>query len=235
MAKIHKKYQPGIPRKGQFVVYLRVSTQRQGVSGLGLQAQQDACNEFLNGGAWEIIKTFEEVESGSGKKKRPELMAALELCEETGATLLVAKIDRLARNVAFVSKLLESKVDFVAADMPVANKLTIHVIAAMAEYERDQISERTKAALAVVKKRGVKLGNPNPGEAMRLGRAERTLRANEKAEEVYTVIERIRSFGVTSLRGIAAELEDRKILTPLGKKKWGPEQVKQVIQRIINK
>lgn len=226
MAKIAKKH------RSKYVTYIRVSTNRQGQSGLGLEAQTKAIDEYLNGGDWEIIRNFQEIETGTNKKKRPQLMKALELCEETGATLLVAKIDRLARNVAFVSKLLESKIDFVAADMPMANKLTIHIIAAMAEYESDQISKRTKDALAVVKGRGVKLGNPNPDAAMRLGRAVRTAQADEKAEEVYAVIERIRKLGVTTLRGIGQELQDRKVVTSLNKKKWGPEQVKAVICRV---
>ena len=229
-----EKYEAGAEHRGKYVTYIRVSTNRQGLSGLGLEAQTKAIDDYLNGGDWEIIESFEEVETGTNKKKRPQLMKALELCEETGATLLVAKIDRLARNVAFVSKLLESKIDFVAADMPMANKLTIHIIAAMAEYESDQISKRTKDALAVVKGRGVKLGNPNPDGAMKLGRAVRTAQADEKAEEVFAVIERIRKLGVTTLRGIGEELQERKVLTPLGKKKWGPEQVKAVIQRVEN-
>ena len=184
-----EKYKAGAEHRGKYVTYIRVSTNRQGLSGLGLEAQTKAIDDYLNGGDWEIIESFEEVETGTNKKKRPQLMKALELCEETGATLLVAKIDRLARNVAFVSKLLG---------------------------------------------RGVKLGNPNPDGAMKLGRAVRTAQADEKAEEVYAVIERIRKLGVTTLRGIGEELQERKVLTPLGKKKWGPEQVKAVIQRVEN-
>ncbi|MBJ9591750.1 recombinase family protein [Burkholderia seminalis] len=147
--------------QGQFVAYYRVSTARQGMSGLGLDAQREAVARYLNGGDWELVGEFTETETGKGAnalEKRPQLRAALDLCKRRGATLIIAKLDRLARNVHFVSGLLETGCDFVAADMPQANKVMIQMHAVMAEWERDQISKRTKDALAAAKARGVKLG-----------------------------------------------------------------------------
>src|SRR6266404_4008447 len=138
---------------GKFVSYLRVSTQKQGESGLGIEAQRTAVAEYLNGGRWKLLAEYVEVESGK-HNERPQLAAATTLAKATGATLIVAKLDRLARNVHFISCLMESGVDFVAADMPMTNKLTVHVLAAVAEHEREMISQRTKAALAAAKARG---------------------------------------------------------------------------------
>src|ERR1039458_2079747 len=142
---------------GKFISYLRVSTQQQGKSGLGLEAQREAVAVYLNGGRWKLAEEVVEVESGK-RSDRPELARALSLCRIHRATLLVAKLDRLARNVAFISALMESGVDFEAVDLPQANKLTVHIMAAMAEYEAGAISVRTKAALAAAKARGTKLG-----------------------------------------------------------------------------
>lgn len=142
---------------GRFVSYLRVSTQRQGRSGLGLEAQREAVTGFLNGGNWTLVQEVVEVESGRNNE-RPQLARALALCRLHRAKLLVAKLDRLGRNVAFVSALMESNVKFVAVDCPEANELTVHILAAMAEYEAKAISARTKAALQAAKARGTKLG-----------------------------------------------------------------------------
>src|ERR1035438_9685306 len=142
---------------GRFISYLRVSTQRQGKSGLGLEAQREAVTSYLNGGTWSLVQEVVEVESGK-RNDRPELTRALSLCRIHGARLLVAKLDRLARNVAFISALMESGVEFEAVDLPQANKLTVHIMAAMAEHEAAMISARTKAALAAAKVRGTKLG-----------------------------------------------------------------------------
>ena len=133
--------------QGKFVAYYRVSTDRQGRSGLGLEAQQRAVSEYLHGGPWELVGEYTEVESGK-RSDRPELAAALAACKKRKATLIIAKLDRLARNVHVISGLLESAVEFVAVDFPQANRLTIHILAAVAEHERDMISQRTKAALA---------------------------------------------------------------------------------------
>ena len=228
---------------GKFVIYLRVSTAKQGAAGNGIDAQRQACFDHLNGGDWKVVGEFIEVESGR-KNRRPQLEAALAQCVRDGATLLVAKLDRLSRNVSFVSRLLDSGVSFVAADMPMANNLTIHLIAAMAQHEAEQTSIRTKAALAVVKARGTKLGNPNAAEAAVDARAVRSANALFHAEKVFPVIEKIQSFGITTLRGIAAELTERKIETParqaqidkgkppFGDPVWHPQQVKAIIDRV---
>src|SRR5262249_39398146 len=156
----------------RFIAYFRVSTAAQGRSGLGLEAQAEAVQRHVAGTSGELVGSYREVESGTNTT-RPELGAALAACRSTGATLLVAKLDRLARNVAFVANLMESNVDFVAADCPTANRLTLHILSAMAEYEREQISTRTKAALKAAKTRGLRLGNPQlqPGNAEAASRA----------------------------------------------------------------
>jgi DNA invertase Pin-like site-specific DNA recombinase len=141
----------------QFISYLRVSTQRQGHSGLGIEAQRAAVDRYLSEAGGSLLQEYVEVESGSCKS-RPVLVQSIAQCRSTKAALLIAKLDRLARNVAFVSSLMESGVDFVAADTPYANRLMIHILAAFAEHERTMISERTKAALAAARNRGVVLG-----------------------------------------------------------------------------
>ena len=133
-----------------YVAYYRVSTERQGQSGLGLEAQRTAVDNYLNGGNWTLLDTFTEVESGR-RNDRPELAKALDLCRRRKATLVIAKLDRLARNVAFIANLMEANVDLVAVDMPQANRLTLHIMAAMAEHEAQAVSQRTKAALQAAK------------------------------------------------------------------------------------
>jgi DNA invertase Pin-like site-specific DNA recombinase len=145
---------------GKWVSYLRVSTDAQGSSGLGIEAQRKAVETYLNGVSWTLAQEFIEVESGKRSNNRPQLAAALMACKKLKAKLIVAKLDRLARNVAFISKLMEAGVEFVACDFPHANKLTIHILAAVAEHERELISSRTKEALAAAKARGKKLGGP---------------------------------------------------------------------------
>ena len=146
--------------KAAFVAYYRVSTVRQGQSGLGLDAQRASVAAFV-AGRGELVGEFVEVESGR-KDDRPQLAAALDLCRRRRAVLVIAKLDRLARSVAFISNLMEGGAEFVACDMPEANRLTLHILAAVAEHEREMISTRTKAALAAAKARGVRLGNPRP-------------------------------------------------------------------------
>jgi DNA invertase Pin-like site-specific DNA recombinase len=148
------------PHYGKFVAYFRVSTDRQGKSGLGLDAQREAVMDYLNGGRWTLVAEFTEVESGKNAD-RPELEKALAACKKLKAKLVIAKLDRLSRNLAFIATLMESGVEFVAVDIPQANKLTIHILAAVAQHEREMISERTKAALQAAKKRGQRLGNPD--------------------------------------------------------------------------
>lgn len=147
--------------ENQYVTYYRVSTARQGISGLGLDAQRQTVAQYLTGGCKTVLAEFVEIETGKGANaldRRPELRQALALCSKSGATLLIAKLDRLARNVHFVSGLMESKVKFVACDLPEDNQLTIHIMAAFAEHEARRISERTRDALAAAKARGVVLG-----------------------------------------------------------------------------
>src|SRR5580700_11372561 len=153
-------------KMASYVAYYRVSTDRQGASGLGLDAQRQAVARFI--GAGQLVAEFTEIESGRRHTNRPRLLAALAECRKRRAVLLIARLDRLARNVAFIANLMESGVDFVAVDMPTANRLTIHILAAVAEHEREMISQRTKAALAAAKQRGTRLGNPRPLEALRL-------------------------------------------------------------------
>ncbi|MGI8711371.1 MAG: recombinase family protein [Acidimicrobiales bacterium] len=194
-----------------FVAYYRVSTDKQGAAGLGMDAQRDAVARFL-GSRGAIIAEFVEVESGR-KANRPRLQAALEECRSHRATLVIAKLDRLARNVHFISGLMESKVDFLAVDMPEANRLTIHVLAAVAEHEREMISQRTKAALAQAKARGTKLGNPRAAEAAVLARAARVIK--KPPVQVVRLMHQHRAAGA-SLRDIARELNQLGIKTARG-------------------
>jgi DNA invertase Pin-like site-specific DNA recombinase len=213
----------------RYVSYLRVSTDKQGRDGYGVDAQREAVTNYLNGGKWELLREFVEVESGR-KKDRPELAAALAFCKLTKATLIVAKLDRLARNVAFVSSLMESGVDFVAVDFPEANRLTIHILAAVAEHEAGMISARTKVALAAARARGVKLGNPNlTNEARSAGRTTRALKSDEDAQRVRPIVEGLKMQGM-GLRETARELNRQGIRTPRGKD-WTATAVKNAMAR----
>jgi DNA invertase Pin-like site-specific DNA recombinase len=221
--------------QGKFVSYVRVSTQRQGASGLGLEAQRKAVADYLNGGAWELLGEFTEVESGK-RNDRPQLAAALAACRKHKATLVIAKLDRLARNVAFVANLMESGVEFVAVDMPMANRLTIHILAAVAEHEREAISARTKAALAAAKARGRRLGwaiedrREEQAAACLKGADAGRARADAHAENVAPVIARIKTSGVTTLAGIAEELNSRGIRTARGGR-WHATTVRNALER----
>src|SRR5262249_55450711 len=139
--------------RGKFIAYYRVSTDRQGKSGLGLDAQRKAVVDYLDGGKWTLLDEFTEIESGK-RNDRPELEKALAACKKHRAKLVIAKLDRLSRNLAFIAVLMDRKVDFVCCDNPTATKFTIHILAAVAEHERDAISARTKAALAAAKANG---------------------------------------------------------------------------------
>jgi DNA invertase Pin-like site-specific DNA recombinase len=220
---------------GKFIAYYRVSTARQGRSGLGLEAQRKAVADFLNGGNWELTAEITEIESGK-RNDRPELAKALELCRKQRATLLIAKLDRLARNVHFISGLMESGVDFVAADMPQANRLTIHVLAAVAEHERDMISARTKAALAAAKARGKRLGWANPdrredqAHAARNGANATRERADRFALNILPVVREIRAAGIATLDGIASALNARGVRSARGGA-WYPASVRNLLAR----
>ena len=222
---------------GRFVAYYRVSTPKQGTSGLGLAAQREAVSAYLNGGRWNMVAEFTEVESGK-KSDRPELSKALALCRVHKATLVIAKLDRLARNVAFISNLMESKTEFVAVDFPQANRLTIHVLAAVAEYEALAISTRTKAALAVAKANGKQLGGDRGhrlkirSQASQGARASATVRratAKKRAGDLLPVIESIRAEGATSLREIASSLSERGVPAARGGE-WSAIQVRRVLR-----
>jgi DNA invertase Pin-like site-specific DNA recombinase len=143
--------------RGKFISYLRVSTDKQGERGYGLDAQRKAVADYLNGGSWELLGEFVEIESGK-RSDRPQLAAALAACKRARARLVIAKLDRLSRNVSFISAMMDGKVDFVCCDFPSANRLTLHILAAVAEHEREMISQRTSAGLQAAKARGVKLG-----------------------------------------------------------------------------
>jgi len=178
-----------------------------------------------------IVAEFQEIESGK-KNDRPQIAAALAACRLRRATLVIAKLDRLARNVPFISSLMESGVDFVACDNPHATRLTIHILAAVAEHEREMISQRTIAALAAAKARGVKLGNPRltPGDTRRARRA-RTAIADQSAADVLPYITQARKAGCNSLTQLAAALTARGIETPMGRRDWSRAQVSRVLAR----
>jgi DNA invertase Pin-like site-specific DNA recombinase len=202
---------------GKYVSYLRVSTARQGASGLGLEAQRASVEAFLNGGAWTLLREFVEIESGR-KSDRPQLSDALLHCRRTGATLVIAKLDRLARDAHFLLGLQKAGVDFIAADMPAANRLTIGIMALVAEEEARAISARTKSALAAAKARGVKLGGYRAGAPLPDGAASIAARRAAQAayaREVGPMAASLRAEG-KSLRQIAAEMVAKEIRTPAG-------------------
>jgi DNA invertase Pin-like site-specific DNA recombinase len=215
--------------RGRWISYLRVSTDRQGASGLGLEAQRAAVKAYLDGGRWSLVQEFIEVESGK-RSDRPQLAAALAACKKHKAKLVIAKLDRLARSVHLISGLMDAGVEFVACDMPHANKLTIHILAAVAEHEREAISARTTAALQAAKARGVKLGGPKLAEARPLGWAANRSNADRFAANVLPIIREIQSSGVTTLRGIAAALVARGIATARGGT-WTPVHVSNLLRR----
>lgn len=220
-----------------FVAYLRVSTDKQGRSGLGLEAQQAAIAAFLQRGDKLLTPPFTEVESGRNAD-RPQLRAAMGKCRATGATLLIARLDRLARNVRFISALMEQGVPFVACDMPTATPFMLHIYAAVAEEEARAISRRTKAALAAAKARGVKLGGdrgyrPVAGPDARLGGAAVKLKADHAAHSVLADIERIRTAhgADIGLQGLARELTAQGVATPRGGA-WTATTVRRVLARV---
>lgn len=228
---------------GKFVTYYRVSTQRQGISGLGLEAQRESVRQYLNGGDWTVISEFTETESGrKSDQQRPQLAAALAECKKQGARLLVAKLDRLARNVHFVSGLMQAGVKFVAVDLPEANDLTIHIMAAFAEHEAKRISQRTKDAIASKKARVLagtdKNGKSSWAEAwgvagpenLRRNVEQRREAANEFAAKFKGCIDGMRSRAL-SQRAMVAELNVLGVKTPTGKS-WSLIQLQRTIVRL---
>lgn len=233
------------------VAYYRVSREKQRASGLGLEAQKAAVEAFCAESGWKIIAPpFVEIESGK-RNDRPELAKALERCKVTGARLVIAKLDRLSRNAAFLMNLRDSGADFVAVDMPNANALTVGIMALVAQDEAERISQRTKDALAAAKARGTweksdgtpyksgkRLGNPNGAAALRrygdpsaLGRETMKRRADEHALRLRPIVDQIRKAGNVSLPTIAAALNAEGVLTPRGAK-WHPSSVSNLLCRL---
>jgi DNA invertase Pin-like site-specific DNA recombinase len=218
-----------VKHSGRYVGYLRVSTDKQGLRGLGIAAQRQAVLDYLDGGKWQLVAEFVEQESGR-RTDRPELAKAIALCKKLKAKLVIARLDRLARNVAFVSSLMERKIDFVACDMPNATPFMLHIYAAVAEQEARAISERTKAAMQAAKAKGKVMGGPKLAQARLLGHAANRKAADKFAANVRPIIAEIRSSGVTTLRGVAAALAARGVPTARGGT-WNAAQVWNVMRR----
>jgi DNA invertase Pin-like site-specific DNA recombinase len=216
---------------GRFVAYYRVSTLAQGRSGLGLEAQQAAVRAFLNSGAWKLLSEFTEIESGA-KNARPELAKALSACRLKGANLVIAKLDRLSRDAHFLLGLDKADVDFVAADMPSANRMTVGIMAVVAEEERRMIAARTKAALAAAKARGVALGGWKGGPQVdgHLGAAANKNKAEAFAMKLASIMSELQGRSL-SLRQMAAELTAQGIQTPRGGA-WTAAGVRGVLARL---
>jgi DNA invertase Pin-like site-specific DNA recombinase len=227
--------------KGKFVSYLRVSTDKQGRSGLGVEAQREAVARYLNGGSWKLVAEYVETESGK-RSDRPKLAAALGHAKAIGATVVFAKLDRLTRNVDLLRTLVTSGVDLVFCDLPhvppgAMGRFLLTQMASVAELEAGT-SERTKAALATAKARGVKLGNPNGARALRgkqVGNKEAVaaikFRAQEHASNLRSIVDDVRAQGITSIRKIAEELNQRGILAPRGGE-WQPTTVVRLLARL---
>lgn len=221
-----------VPPKSRFVAYYRVSTQKQGKSGLGLEAQQASVKEYLQRVGGAELASFVEVESGR-KNDRPKLAAAMLRCKQSNAKLLVAKLDRLSRNAAFLMNLKDSGVQFEALDIPGANSMTVGVLALVAQHEAEAISKRTKDALAARRARGLPMGTPrdmskHQKRASSLGNKANRAKAHARAKLIAPAIEQARSEGHTSLRQIAAYLNEQTIATPRGKQ-WTPTAVAHAI------
>lgn len=217
--------------------YYRVSTDKQGRSGLGLEAQRRAIKAFCEPRGCEVLGEYTEVETG-GNNDRPQLQAALHHAKVTGAVMVIAKFDRLSRNAAFLLTLRDSGTQFIAADMPDANNLTVGIMALIAQQEREATSKRTSEALQAAKARGTKLGNPNGAAALR--RAQRgntaalatiTARADLHARDLAPIVEAIRAEGTTTLAGIASALNERSIRTPRNGQ-WHPTSVANLLRRL---
>ena len=222
--------------RGSFVSYLRVSTQKQEQSGLGLEAQRKTVEDYLNGDNWTLIEELVEIESGKNNR-RPKLVEAIDLCKASGATLIVAKIDRLTRDAAFLLNLKDAGINFIAADMPEANRLTIGIMALVAEQEREAISKRTKDALAVAKARGVQLGAYRDGRFVgRIGTAEDAKKASEARTALYRrravvklpILQKVDPNGSMSLQRIAQLLNNMNVPTISGRGSWSANSVRRL-------
>jgi DNA invertase Pin-like site-specific DNA recombinase len=223
------------PHHGRYAAYFRVSTQKQGASGLGLDAQQAKVRDFLDGGRWQLVETFTEVESGR-RSDRPELAKALAYCKRNkGVKLIVATLSRLTRDTKFLLTLLDAGVEVVFADLPqvppgAMGRFFITQMVAVAELEAGLTSERTKAALAAAKRRGVTLGNPRLQEASSRGAATVKRDAEAFAKQVLPIIRDIQQCGAHTLRAIAAQLTARRVPTRRGGN-WDPATVRALLLR----
>lgn len=229
--------------EGRYISYLRVSTDKQGQSGLGLEAQRTAVANYLNGGDWELSAEVVEVESGKNDK-RPKLAEAINLCKAYNATLVVAKMDRLARDAHFLLGLQKAGVEFVAADNPQANTLTVGILALVAQQEREATSKRTKDALAAAKAQGKVLGaydkddktkfigRKGTAEDVAKAREARSQKATQKAENLQFVFDRINPDGSMSMSAMARVLNDEGIPTPSGRGQWQAVTVSRVMKRL---
>lgn len=228
---------PALPR---FVSYLRVSTDGQGRSGLGLEAQRQAVATYVAQAGGEVVAEFREVESGK-RADRPQLTAALASCRTRRAVLVIAKLDRLARNARFLLSVVEGsgEAGVVFCDLPTVpagpvGKFLVTQMTAVAELEAGLISQRTRAALAVAKARGVRLGNPSPipatAEMAAAARHARSRLTAERAADVLRVVRQVQAEGASSLRAIAAGLHAQGVRTPAGKEHWSPAQVRRLLQ-----
>ena len=211
----------------RWVAYYRVSTAKQGASGLGLEAQTESVTNFVSEKAGEIIASFTETESGKKATNRPALIAALELCRKPRATLVIAKLDRLARNVHFISGLMESTVDFVATDQPTKDRFMLHLQAAFAEEEGRRISERTKEALAAAKRRGVVIGATGRILAKRYKAA-----ASRRARELRPLFIHLGCEGIHGPARLVEALNSRGVPSPSGAGKWHRPTVHRVLRRM---
>lgn len=220
----------------KFVCYYRVSRKEQGLSGLGLSAQRTSVTNFVKNQEGEIIQEFTEIETGTNKRERVEIHKAIQLAKNEGAILVIAKLDRLSRNVNFVSSLMDAGIEFVAVDMPSANNFTIHIFSALAEQEAKLISSRTRQALAELKNRGIKLGNPNnlnnEARAKGVERIKENALNNDKNRQAQSVIVNCKEKGM-SYRQIAEYLNNLNFKTRYGNKFLAPT-VHQLYSRNIS-
>jgi DNA invertase Pin-like site-specific DNA recombinase len=208
-----------------FIAYFRVSTDRQGRSGLGLEAQKEAVRHYLASIDGTLIAEYTEIETGK-RSDRPELQKALTTCRRQKAKLVIARLDRLSRNVSFIATMMDSGVEFVACDNPHATRLTLHILVAVAEHEREMIAARTRAALQAAKARGVKLGRNGIERLAPTNRAA----AIERAARLRPTLIELMGAGV-SVRQIMAELTSRGVSTPHGGR-WHPQTVARIMKRV---